>query len=77
MKNVQISFDEKLLLTIDHFAAASQLSRSAIVRKALKSWMKEQEIKAFEEQWMATLQQNADNVDNAEEWVQIETWSDQ
>ncbi len=36
MKNVQISFDENLLEEVDRFAASEKISRSAIVRKALK-----------------------------------------
>ena len=76
MKNVQISFDEKLLHAIDHLATASKLSRSAIVRQALKRWMREKEVMEFEEQWITSLQRNSDNLDNVEEWVQIDTWSD-
>jgi len=41
MKNVQISFDENLLSTVDRIASSSNLSRSAVVREALKAWIRE------------------------------------
>jgi metal-responsive CopG/Arc/MetJ family transcriptional regulator len=41
VKNVQISFDEDLLDTIDELAAALNLTRSAIVREALKNWVRQ------------------------------------
>jgi len=47
MKNIQISFDETLLEEVDRIAETDRLSRSAIVREALKTWIKQKEIKAF------------------------------
>ena len=76
MKNVQISFDENLLETIDSLALSARLSRSAIVREALRYWIKKQEIQEFEEAWIRKLNQNPDN-DNAQEseaWMSVETW---
>ena len=76
MKNVQISFDENLLETIDSLALSARLSRSAIVREALRYWIKKQEIQEFEEAWIRKLNQNPDN-DNAQEseaWLSVETW---
>jgi metal-responsive CopG/Arc/MetJ family transcriptional regulator len=36
MKNVQISLDEDLIETVDELAASANLSRSAVVRDALR-----------------------------------------
>ena len=55
MKNVHISFDEELLATVDRFAASSQLSRSAVVREALKSWIRGKQVEAFEDEWIRKL----------------------
>ena len=52
MKNVQISFDEKLLKTIDRFATSSRLTRSAVVREAVKTWVRQKEVKEFEDEWI-------------------------
>ena len=45
MKNVQISFDEDLLKAIDRFAMSSRLTRSAVVREAVKTWVRQKKVK--------------------------------
>ena len=76
MKNVQISFDENLLNTLDNIAAASQLSRSAVVREALKNWIRQREIQAFENEWIRKLKQNPDEISDSEAWMNAEHWGD-
>ena len=76
MRNVQISFDESLLDTVDRYAASTKLSRSAVVREALRSWLRQKEIKEFEEKWIRSLKQNPDDAKQAEAWVQVQKWSD-
>ena len=76
MKNVQISFDENLLNTVDNIAASSQLSRSAVVREALKNWIRQREIKAFENDWIQKLKENPDEIEDSEAWMDAEHWGD-
>ncbi|MCJ7594290.1 MAG: ribbon-helix-helix domain-containing protein [Desulfobacterales bacterium] len=76
MKNVQISFDESLLDEIDRFASSTNLSRSAVVREALRHWLKEKEIRKFEEQWIMSIRENPDDSERAEAWINAQTWSD-
>jgi metal-responsive CopG/Arc/MetJ family transcriptional regulator len=57
MKNVQISFDEELLETVDMVTRSTQMSRSAIVREALKNWLRQRQVKKFEDDWIAKLQE--------------------
>ncbi len=76
MKNVQISFDENLLKSVDGLAASTRLSRSAIVREALRRWIKEKKIKEFEEEWIKKLKENPDDTQEAEAWMNIEKWGD-
>jgi len=76
MKNVQIGFDENLLNTVDNIAAASQLSRSAVVREALKNWIRQREILAFENEWIRKLKENSDEVSDSEAWMDAEYWGD-
>ena len=76
MKNVQISFDEELLETVDDFAASSQLSRSAVVREALKTWIRDQQVKEFEEAWIRKLKENPQDEDE-DAWVEANSWSDE
>ncbi len=76
MKNVQISFDESLLDEIDRFASSTNLTRSAVVREALRHWLKEKEIRKFEEQWIMSIKENPDDSERAEAWINAQTWSD-
>jgi metal-responsive CopG/Arc/MetJ family transcriptional regulator len=76
MKNVQISFDENLLNTLDSIAAASQLSRSAVVREALKNWIRQREIQAFENDWIRKLKENSDEIADSKAWMNAEHWGD-
>ena len=76
MKNVQISFDENLLNTIDNIAASSQTSRSAVVREALKNWIKQKEIKAFENDWIRKLKENPDDISDTDAWIDAEHWGE-
>jgi predicted transcriptional regulator len=77
MKNVQISFDEQLLKTIDRFATSSRLTRSAVVREAVKTWIRQKEIKEFEDDWIKKLKENPVDLDDSEVWLKAEKWSDE
>jgi metal-responsive CopG/Arc/MetJ family transcriptional regulator len=77
MKNVQISFDEDLLKTIDQFAASSQLTRSAAVREAVKTWIRQEEIKKFEDEWIRKLNENPEDLEDSEAWIKAEKWGDE
>lgn len=77
MKNVQISFDENLLKTIDHYATSSQLTRSAVVREAVKTWIRQKEIDEFEEAWINKLKENPQDVEDSEAWLKAEKWGEE
>ena len=72
MKNVQISFDEDLLEAVDNFALSSKTTRSAIIRDALKQWLKQKEIQAFEDQWIRSIKESPDDSKAAEAWSQAQ-----
>ena len=76
MKNIQISFDEDLLRTIDQFATTSQLTRSAVVREAVKTWIRQEEIKKFENTWIEKLKDNPEDLEDSEAWLTAEKWGD-
>ena len=77
MKNVQISFDEDLLKTVDQFAASSQLTRSAAVREAVKTWIRQEKIKKFEDEWIRKLNENPEDLEDSEAWIKAEKWGDE
>ena len=74
MKNVQISFEENLLSSIDRIASSSQLSRSAIVREALRNWIKQREIQEFEREWIRKLKEHPQDYEDSEAWMDTEQW---
>ncbi len=74
MKNVQISFDEKLLRTIDSIATSLHLSRSAVVREALEKWIQERKIRQFEKEWIQKLKEHSEDLEDSEEWLELEQW---
>lgn len=76
MKNVQISFDEDLLNEVNSMVASTRLSRSAIVREALRRWIREREIERFEDEWIRKLKENPDDTQEAKAWIKIEQWGD-
>ncbi len=76
MKNVQISFDEDLLNEVNNMVASTRLSRSAIVREALRRWIREKEIKKFEDEWIRKLKENPDDTQESKAWIKIEQWGD-
>ena len=77
MKNVQISFDENLLKAVDRIASSSEVSRSAIVREALKKWIRESEIREFEDLWIKKLKKSPDDAKDSEKWMTPELWGDE
>ena len=77
MKNVQISFDEKLLEEIDGLAQRHKSSRSAVVREALKSWIRRKEILELEQEWIQKLEENPEDLSDAAAWMQAEKWEEE
>ena len=76
MKNVQISFDDNLLDAVDRFATSEKISRSSIILESLRQWLREREIRAFEEQWIESIKENPDDSGDAEAWIHAQQWSD-
>ena len=76
MKNIQISFDENLLDSVDRIAATSGTSRSAIVREALKNWVRQKEVREFEQDWISKLKESPDELEHSDEWMNIQQWGD-
>jgi len=76
VKNVQISFDEDLLNEVNNMVASTRLSRSAIVREALRRWIREKKTKKFEDEWIKKLKENPDDTQEAKAWIKIEQWGD-
>lgn len=76
MKTIPIIFDEELLKEIEHIVSISHMSYSDIVNKVMKNWLKDKEIKTFEDEWIEKLRETPDDPEDAEKWIQYQVWSD-
>jgi metal-responsive CopG/Arc/MetJ family transcriptional regulator len=75
MKNVQISIDEETMARVDEVGKPLGLSRSEIVRRALREWLHRQAVETFEKRWIEALQANPDQPSRAEDWGNVQSWS--
>jgi metal-responsive CopG/Arc/MetJ family transcriptional regulator len=75
MKNVQISIDEDTLEHVDRAAAPLGLSRSEVVRQALRQWLRRRTVQKFEEEWISALGNEPDDAARAEDWLLPDSWS--
>ena len=75
MKNVQISIDEETLQHVDKAAQPLGLSRSEIVRQALRQWLRRRMVESFEQEWVSALGKAPDDPARADAWLLPESWS--
>ena len=75
MKNVQITIDEDTLTRVDRIGKPLGLKRSAVVRQALRDWLRRHAVENFEHEWIAALQKKPDAAARAEDWRAIQAWS--
>ena len=74
MKNVQVTVDEQTLRQVERVAKPLGLKRSAVVRQALRQWLRTRAVERFEQEWIAALGARPDEAGRAEEWLTIQTW---
>jgi hypothetical protein len=75
MKNVQVTIDATTLAAVDRAAKPLGLKRSAVVREALRDWLRRQAVGRFEREWIARLQDRPDDDRRAEDWLAVQAWS--
>jgi metal-responsive CopG/Arc/MetJ family transcriptional regulator len=75
MKNVQISIDEETLQHVDEAAGPLGLTRSEIVRQALRQWLRRRVVERFEQEWISALRKEPDDPGRAEAWLLPESRS--
>ena len=77
MKNVQVMIDEETLSRVDRVGKPLGLNRSAIVRQALREWLRRRAVDSFERDWIAALKKSPDTGTPAELWSDVQAWGDQ
>jgi len=75
MTNVQVTIDEETLDRVDRMSKPLGLSRSEIVRQALRQWLQRQAVEHFERDWIAALESHPDDASRAEAWTDVQAWS--
>lgn len=76
MKNVQITLDEDTLSRVDRAGKPLGLTRSEIVRQALREWLHRSAVQTFERQWIAALEQTPDEAVRADAWSDVQRWGE-
>jgi metal-responsive CopG/Arc/MetJ family transcriptional regulator len=74
MKNVQVTIDDETLARVDHVGRPLGLSRSEIVRQALRGWLRQRAVDGFEREWISALERRPDEASRAEAWRDIQAW---
>jgi metal-responsive CopG/Arc/MetJ family transcriptional regulator len=77
MKNVQVTIDESTLSRVDRVGKPLGLNRSAIVRAALRDWLRRQTVDAFERDWIAALEKRSDDASRAGLWRDAQAWGEE
>jgi metal-responsive CopG/Arc/MetJ family transcriptional regulator len=76
MKNVQVIIDDDTLSRVDRVGKPLGLNRSEIVRQALREWLHRQTVGTFERTWIAALEGKPDEASRADEWLDLQSWSE-
>ncbi len=77
MKRITLRIDENILGSIDRMATESGTSRSAIVREALKHWIRMDDIPRFEREWVNKLKEHPNDLNHSDAWMNVQPWIDQ
>ncbi len=77
MKNLQISIDDAMLISLDEAAEHKQKTRTSLIREAVIYWLQRRNMEQFESQWISALKGNR-SVDSAEgeAWLAAEAWAE-
>ena len=76
MKNVQVTIDPDTLARVDRVGKPLGLSRSEIVRQALREWLHRHAVERFEREWIASLQRKPDEASRADAWRDLQSWGE-
>lgn len=77
MQTIQVVLDEPLLQAADHAARQAKVNRSALVRKALRSYLRLLEIRDKERQDRKGYERQPDAADGLDLWEQAAAWPDE
>jgi len=68
--------DEETLSRVDRVGKPLGLNRSAIVRQALREWLRRRAVDTFERDWIAALRDKPEADSGAEAWSDVQAWGE-
>jgi metal-responsive CopG/Arc/MetJ family transcriptional regulator len=77
METIQVVLDQKLLKATDKAARRVGKNRSALVRDALRSHLRDLEIQELERRDREGYQRYPDTEDDLQGWAQVTAWPDE
>lgn len=75
MKNLQIGLEDSVVSYLDRIASEQHKTRTAVIRDAIRHWIRRNAVGRFEEDWIAAL--NSDQTeysDDTELWMAAEVF---
>jgi len=76
MATIQVVLDDALLVLTDELAAKRSVNRSALIREALRSYLKKVRFQELERQESAAYERQPDELDEVYRWERVADWPD-
>jgi metal-responsive CopG/Arc/MetJ family transcriptional regulator len=73
---IQVVLDEELLELADKLAGQRKMNRSALIRDALRAYLKRAHFEELERQERLAYERQPDNLDDARRWERVADWPD-
>jgi metal-responsive CopG/Arc/MetJ family transcriptional regulator len=73
---IQVVLDDVLLELADKVAERQQINRSALIREALRSYLKRLRYEALEQQEREAYRRRPDDIEEALRWERVADWPD-
>jgi metal-responsive CopG/Arc/MetJ family transcriptional regulator len=77
METIQVVLDQKLLRATDKAARRAGMNRSALVRDALRQYLRDVQIQELERLDREGHQRHPDSEDDLQGWEQVTAWPDE
>ena len=76
MATIQVVLDDALLQLTDELATKRNENRSALIREALRSYLKKSRFQELEHQERSAYEQLPDELKGAHRWERVADWPD-
>jgi metal-responsive CopG/Arc/MetJ family transcriptional regulator len=76
MATIQVVLDDDLLKHADEIAKRRRVNRSALIREALRAYLKRLHYRALEDQEREAYRRRPDDPEEASRWERVADWPD-